>query len=68
MAKNYYILPCDAVQFGTQLRNYRRKMLPQNFFDPSMDVEVPPETSVFINEITEHDIAKTVKLIEQKPV
>jgi hypothetical protein len=33
-----------------------------------MDVEVPPETSAFINEITEHDIAKTVKLIEQKPV
>jgi hypothetical protein len=30
-----------------------------------MGVEVPPETSVLINEITEHDIAKTAKLIEK---
>jgi hypothetical protein len=33
-----------------------------------MDVEVPPETFVLINQVTEHDIAKTVKLIEQTPV
>jgi len=38
------------------------------FFDPKMDLEVPPETSVFINDITEHDIAKTENPIEQKPV
>jgi hypothetical protein len=31
-----------------------------------VDVEVPMETSVLINEITEHDIAKTVNLIETK--
>jgi len=67
MAKNYYILPRGAMQFGTQLLTYEEDVT-SILFDPRMDVEVPPETSVLINEITEHDSAKTVKLIEQKPV
>jgi hypothetical protein len=65
MTKIYYLVPRGAVQFGTQL-DLSEEDATSIFFDPKMDVEFPPETSVLIKEITEQDIAKTVTLIEPK--
>jgi hypothetical protein len=61
----YYRVQCGAVQFGTQL-DLSGEDATSMFFDPKMDVEFPTKTSALINEITQHDTAKTVKCIETK--
>jgi hypothetical protein len=61
----YYRVQRGAVQFGTQL-DLSEEDATSIFFDPKMDVEFTPKTSALINEITQHDIAKTVKYIETK--
>jgi hypothetical protein len=65
MTKIYYLVPRGAVQFGSQL-DLSEEDATSISFDLKMDVDVSLETSVLMSEITQHDVAKTVNLIETK--
>jgi len=66
MIKNHYLLAAWRLAVWYTITDLSVEDATSIFFDRGMNVEIPLETSVLINQATEHDIAKTVKLIEKK--